>query len=269
MLIGGLRRLARRRRPRADDPGRSVRVLRDHAGARHRVRDRGRAPRCVVVPPARLAVASRVRADQIISGTIINIAAVRPDRLSEHDLSRARRQRARATSPRSCHRRRSSSSRSSAGCFNMFLNQGPIAMSRHRHRDRLPGLAVPVALGPAHAGRRRAPEGRRDRRHRRHPPALPERPAAAASSRASAGAYLSMEATNSFQAGMTGGRGFIGLAAMIVGRWTPIGAFGAALLFSSSLSRSARSSSSRRRAATSGRSCRRSRASSSTPCRTS
>ena len=48
------------------------------------------------------------------------------------------------------------------------------------------------------------------------------------------GAYLSMEVTNSFQAGMTNGRGFIGLAAMIVGRWTPIGAFGAALLFASS-----------------------------------
>jgi ABC-type uncharacterized transport system permease subunit len=47
------------------------------------------------------------------------------------------------------------------------------------------------------------------------------------------GAYLSMEGTNSFQQGMTAGRGFIGLAAMIVGRWSPLGAFGAALLFAS------------------------------------
>ena len=46
-----------------------------------------------------------------------------------------------------------------------------------------------------------------------------------------AGAWLTLEFNASFQNGMTANRGFIALAAVIFGRWTPIGAFGGALLF--------------------------------------
>ena len=115
-----------------------------------------------------------VRADQIISGTIINIAAAGLTGYLNTIVSQG--------------------SPESAGYFPafvppseitnlpvigwilaMFLNQGPIAMSVifivigfqiWLFRSRW-GLRV--------AGRRRASEGRRDRRHRRHPAALPER----------------------------------------------------------------------------------------------
>ena len=49
-----------------------------------------------------------------------------------------------------------------------------------------------------------------------------------------AGGYLTLEATGSFQNGMTAGLGYIALAAVITGRWTPVGAFAAALLFGAS-----------------------------------
>jgi len=173
-----------------------------------------------------------VRADQIISGTIINIAAFGLTGYLNTLIAQ--------TSP------------NGAGAFirfrppkevadipvvgwiaQMFLNQGPIGMS----------LIVIVIVFQVLLFRSRW--GLRTRAVGEHPRAaetvgidvirLRYRNVVMAGALAAlAGAYLSMEGTNSFQEGMTAGRGFIGLAAMIVGRWTPVGALGAALLFASS-----------------------------------
>lgn len=46
-----------------------------------------------------------------------------------------------------------------------------------------------------------------------------------------AGVYLSMDASSSFERGMTAGRGFLALAIMIMGAWRPLRAFVMALFF--------------------------------------
>jgi general nucleoside transport system permease protein len=173
-----------------------------------------------------------VRADQIIAGTIINIAAAGITGYLYSLLS--------------------SGSPAGAGAFtqfrpprelieipfigwifDMFLSQGPIGMS----------LLVLVIVAQVFLFRSRW--GLRTRAVGEHPRAAETVGIDVIRLRyrnvllggvlaALGGAFLSLEATGSFTQGMTAGRGFIGLAAMIIGRWSPVGALGAALLFASS-----------------------------------
>lgn len=172
-----------------------------------------------------------VRADQIISGTIINIAALGLtsylNRLVGSDLGGG-------GSFAEFNPPEALIDLPVVGwIFEMFLEQGPIAMS----------VIVIVIVTQVMLFRSRW--GLRTRAVGEHPKAadtvgvdvvrLRYRNVMLGGVLAGlGGAYLTLEATGTFQNGMTAGRGFIALAAVIFGRWTPVGALIAALLFAGS-----------------------------------
>ena len=171
-----------------------------------------------------------VRADQIIAGTMMNIAALGvTGYLNRLIITPSGRGGAGVIEP--FHLPEQLASLPLVGpILAMFLDQGPIAMS----------VIVLVLVSQFALFRTRW--GLRTRAVGEHPKAADTVGINVFRQRymnvimggalaGLAGAYLTLESTGSFQNGMTGGRGFIALAAMIFGRWTPIGSFGGALLF--------------------------------------
>jgi general nucleoside transport system permease protein len=171
-----------------------------------------------------------IRTDQIISGTIINIAAlgltgylnrifISPNpRLGAGTFQTWRPPEFLTDLP------------VVGWLFNMFLKQGPIAMS----------LIVFVIVLQVLLFRSRW--GLRTRAVGEHPRAadtvgisvFATRYAAVITSGALAalgGAYLSLASVHLFDQNLTGGRGFIAIAALIFGNWRPFGAMAACLLF--------------------------------------
>jgi simple sugar transport system permease protein len=171
-----------------------------------------------------------IRADQIISGTIINIIALGLTGYMNRLLRPS-------TSAGTLEPFRPPAELTNlpvvGWLLEMFLNQGPIAMS------------VIVLVVTLQILLFRSRWGLRTRAVGEHPRAadtvgvnvirLRYRNVIIGGIFAGlAGAYLTLESTGTFQNGMTAGRGFIALAAVIFGRWTPLGALGGALLFMAS-----------------------------------
>lgn len=170
-----------------------------------------------------------VRADQIISGVVINIVALGITGYLIIIISR--------TAPLSAGKFAPFTPPEAltdlpfvGWLFNMFLNQGPITMSVI-----VIAIVLQILLFRSRWGLRTRSVGE-------HPKAaetvginvirLRYRNVILGGIFAGlAGAWFTLDFGNSFQAGMTTGRGFIALAALIFGRWMPLGAFGAALLF--------------------------------------
>jgi len=176
-------------------------------------------------------LAISVRADQIVSGVIINIAALGVTGYFFHFMEPGTRG---AGTFRTFRPPPELTDLPLIGwLFEMFLRQGPIAMS------------VIIVVITLQVLLFRSRWGLRTRAVGEHPKAadtvginviaMRYRNVIVGGAFAGlAGGYLTLELTGSFQEGMTTGRGFIALAAVIFGRWTPVGALLGALLFAGS-----------------------------------
>ena len=171
-----------------------------------------------------------IKADQIISGTVINILALGGTAFFNQLLVSTTGLSGTNTLPRFDVPNEIAAIPLLGPIINGLLNQGPIAM----------GLILAVIFLQVMLFRSRW--GLRTRAVGEHPKAADTVGIDVYRTRyrsvilggvfaGLAGAYLTLEQFNSFQDNMTGGVGFIGLAALIFGRYTPLGAYGAALLF--------------------------------------
>jgi simple sugar transport system permease protein len=170
-----------------------------------------------------------VRADQIISGTIINIVAVGLTGYLNLLISKS--------SPLTAGKFEPFVPPAAltdlpivGWLFRMFLSQGPVTMSAI-----VLAIVLQVLLFRSRWGLRTRAVGE-------HPRAAETVGISVIATRyrnvilggvmaGLGGAWFTLDFGNSFQTGMTNGRGFIALAALIFGRWHPVGAFGAAILF--------------------------------------
>ena len=175
-----------------------------------------------------------VKADQIISGTVINILALGGTAFFNQLLVSTSGLQGTSTLPKIRVPDQIADIPLVGWLINAVFNQGPIAIS----------LFVFVAL--LHVLLWRSRWGLRTRAVGEHPKAADTVGIDVYRTRYTnvilggafaglAGAFLTLELSNSFEDGLTGGKGFIGLAALIFGRWTPIGALGGALLFGTAL----------------------------------
>ena len=172
-------------------------------------------------------LAIRFRVDQIIAGTAINIFALGiTSFISQRFLQTNSASELGGRLPKDRHSWPVANSHPWPG----FLQPNAYCLLAFHH-DLCDSLhAVLHSLGPAHPGCRRAP-ARADTLGVNVFKIRYINVIIGGMVAGLGGAYFTIGSVGRFDKSITAGKGFIGLAAMIFGRWTPFGAYGASLIF--------------------------------------